>query len=399
MKNWTDVLMVNDTSGGAMQTLTAPNDTVNVHLMPGKLILYQDNRDQQFKVTTDIMNNGKIDIVVNRDTNGHATGKAFLDHGETLTELNDKTYEYYEFRLNGKSLTKWNLNEAVTTSSGFGLDKLIITNANQTDHDLSDTNFACYMDNTGTITQLTHTFDSGNNTLNVTSTNGTPIPFFDLKDIHFGNSALDINICATSSQYYRTKSGDLPDLTSNTVTVELVSATPQALRDLNLTFSILESGNLNIKWSYSDNTGVKVPFEVPTDIIDVDRTKLKAAAVLSDYITPTQETTGPLTLDVMNAGTNVWSLSGFILGEYMNIIDSVAHTNPTNYKGIMGLGEQVSSDLFLPDGVFSLWSRDAADPVQSGTFPSTNMYGTHPMYMAKATDNTWFGVYTNLAAA
>ena len=27
------------------------------------------------------------------------------------------------------------------------------------------------------------------------------------------------------------------------------------------------------------------------------------------------------------------------------------------------------------------------------------MYGTHPFYMAKATDETWFGVYTNLAAA
>jgi hypothetical protein len=45
MKNWTDVLKVNHTSGGAYQTLTAPNDTVNVHLMPGKLIVYQDNRD------------------------------------------------------------------------------------------------------------------------------------------------------------------------------------------------------------------------------------------------------------------------------------------------------------------------------------------------------------------
>lgn len=27
------------------------------------------------------------------------------------------------------------------------------------------------------------------------------------------------------------------------------------------------------------------------------------------------------------------------------------------------------------------------------------MYGTHPYYMAQATDQTWFGVFTNLAAA
>jgi len=86
--------------------------------------------------------------------------------------------------------------------------------------------------------------------LNISTTNGTPIPFFDLKDIHYGNSAIDINICASSTQYYRSKD-PLPDITAiNTVTFELESATPIALRNLNLTFSILESGNLNIKWTY-----------------------------------------------------------------------------------------------------------------------------------------------------
>ena len=52
-----------------------------------------------------------------------------------------------------------------------------------------------------------------------------------------------------------------------------------------------------------------------------------------------------------------------ILYEYFNYIDIVAHTNPTNFKGVMGLADQVSSDLFLKDGVVSLWARDAGDPV------------------------------------
>jgi hypothetical protein len=62
-------------------------------------------------------------------------------------------------------------------------------------------------------------------------------------------------------------------------------------------------------------------------------------------------------------GASVFDLNGMILSTYLNIIDSVVHTSTTNYKGIMGLAEQVSNDLWLPDGVFSLWSRDAADPV------------------------------------
>lgn len=65
----------------------------------------------------------------------------------------------------------------------------------------------------------------------------------------------------------------------------------------------------------------------------------------------------------------------------------------------MGLSEQFSNNLFLPDGVYSLWSRDQPDPVQDGKAPGKNMYGTHPFYMARAHDESWFGVFTNLAAA
>lgn len=71
---------------------------------------------------------------------------------------------------------------------------------------------------------------------------------------------------------------------------------------------------------------------------------------------------------------------------------------------MLGL-DQVSSDLFLKDGVYSLWAYDTADPVEDGKPPGKNMYGTHPFYMAKAPQDTtpkstgWFGVFTNLANA
>jgi hypothetical protein len=65
----------------------------------------------------------------------------------------------------------------------------------------------------------------------------------------------------------------------------------------------------------------------------------------------------------------------------------------------MGFFERVFNDLFLPDGVFSLWSLDSGVHKETGKLPGTNLYGAHPFYMAKATDDSWFGVYTNLAAA
>jgi len=79
-------------------------------------------------------------------------------------------------------------------------------------------------------------------------------------------------------------------------------------------------------------------------------------------------------------------------------MDTTAITKKDS-KGIMGLFERVSSDLFLPDGVYSLWSLDTANPVETGKQPGNNLYGTHPYYMAQASDDSWFGVYTNLAAA
>lgn len=101
--------------------------------------------------------------------------------------------------------------------------------------------------------------------------------------------------------------------------------------------------------------------------------------------------------------TDVYELSSIILMDYLNVIKGTAKTysdgNEANHKGIMGLAERVVSDLFLPDGIYSLWARDTASPIENGKLPSKNMYGTHPFYMAKATDANWFGVYTNLAAA
>lgn len=74
-------------------------------------------------------------------------------------------------------------------------------------------------------------------------------------------------------------------------------------------------------------------------------------------------------------------------------------SNGKKFNGIMGLAERVQNGLFLGDGVYSLWSRDQPDPVETGQPPGNNMYGTHPFYMARAKDDTWFGVFTNLANA
>lgn len=89
-----------------------------------------------------------------------------------------------------------------------------------------------------------------------------------------------------------------------------------------------------------------------------------------------------------------------MLNQYLNSWEGTAETRKApDFQGIMGLPDQVSNDLFLGDGTYSLWNREAADPVETGKYPTENTYGSVPFFMAAALDSTWFGVYSNVAAA
>lgn len=191
----------------------------------------------------------------------------------------------------------------------------------------------------------------------------------------------------------------MPDLSGPSVEVILESATPNALRDLNLSITALSNGNLNINWNFQNFTGVKKPFEVPSSIID-NKHEVDPTAKLSNFVTFTQDATGPMSLSVKNAaGTEFYQINGFVLTELFNSIEADALTDPVGFNGVMGLVEQVSGSLFLPNGIYSLWSLDTADPSQDSKLPGKNMYGVHPFFMGRATDKSWFGVFLNLAAA
>ena len=58
-------------------------------------------------------------------------------------------------------------------------------------------------------------------------------------------------------------------------------------------------------------------------------------------------------------------LEGIILQSYLNRIHTTVYTsNDGNYASngglLMGLGDRVTTDLFLPNGTWSLWNRGKA---------------------------------------
>jgi hypothetical protein len=375
------------TSNGEKKDVPVQTDVAIAHLMPGAIVTKQMG---DFMTTSDLSAN-LFTMIANRDTNSQATGSLYVDDGVTISQ----SYDYLEFQLSAKSFKKW---EKGTSSNSKSLDSLIITNA----ADLASTDFACYTSQVDlAVIMLTATVDStqGAETLTIKTTDGSPIDLGLMKDIHFGTSATDLNLCDISSQYYKV-SGDALDLTKATATTTLTSLITKAvLPDLQLTLSVLETGVVNVHWTYADK-GKSAPFEVPTDIIQPNKDKLSTTETLDKFVTITNPAgEGAISIAIMNdATTQVFNLNGMILGQYLNVIDTTAVTKKGS-KGVMGLFERVSSDLFLPDGVFSLWSFDTANPVETGKPPGNNLYGTHPYYMGQASDDTWFGVFTNLAAA
>lgn len=302
-------------------SVTDPEDRINAHLRPGHLIPYLHD-DTKMPNSTNEANQIPLEIWANRDHQGFAGGKVFLDGGVSRSELGKGDYEYFQLELSKNSLKRLVLNEQATSPTANGqFKRLVILNA----EDIKDTDFACgtFFANHTVFDLSPPQYDPKLKTLNISLANAH---FFDIRDIHFGVSGKDINICNPVSQYYRTKEDKLPDLTGNTVSVELKSLQPHALRDLTLTMSVLASGALNIHWTYQNMTGVaKQPFEVPTSIVDPRKAELKEGAKLSDYIGFNQNTTGedPFSIAVKNAqGTAVWRLDGMVMSEYFNYIDT-----------------------------------------------------------------------------
>lgn len=71
-----------------------------------------------------------------------------------------------------------------------------------------------------------------------------------------------------------------------------------------MNLAILDSGILNIHWNYVDHGDFQVPFEVPLDIVAVNKTKLHATYKLSDFVKINQpKGNGPITISIVN-GTN-----------------------------------------------------------------------------------------------
>ena len=100
MRDYSVVVSANSsTTGGEWKSLdlAATKEGIHSHLRPGYMVPHQTCGNITCGTTTDLQNQGELSMVINRDAQGHAKGRLFLNADDTLAELEQHTYEYYEF--------------------------------------------------------------------------------------------------------------------------------------------------------------------------------------------------------------------------------------------------------------------------------------------------------------
>ena len=107
-----------------------------------------------------------------------AKGSLLLDGGKLLSEISEGKYELYKFVYSSNSINKFFDAGTMESQSKYTLDKIIILNAKElkAGGDLSQTNFACYLDYKFEPTQLKVVYDQLKFTLTL-SQNDKPITF------------------------------------------------------------------------------------------------------------------------------------------------------------------------------------------------------------------------------
>lgn len=93
------VSAASSTTGGEWKSLdlAATKEGIHSHLRPGYMVPHQTCGNITCGTTTDLQNQGELSMVINRDAQGHAKGRLFLNADDTLAEIEKHTYEYYEF--------------------------------------------------------------------------------------------------------------------------------------------------------------------------------------------------------------------------------------------------------------------------------------------------------------
>jgi hypothetical protein len=383
-------------AGGQAHDLDISQQSVNAHLMPGRVIAFQNNSDESITSVHQLINS-PISLVVNLDNNDFAKGSLFLDQGEKLSELNNWDYEYYHLHVSKKSIQVQFQEGHRGSQTDYTLDSIKILNAEKLRHN----SVACFFNGTAQLSPvgLFADYIEEEKALHIT-TGGKKVNFHNVHSIHFSEPG-EFNMCSPEHFRYEIEGGLLPPLKNvSSIDIPLVHMAG-VLKPITLTLRVLPGDIVNVKWTWTDYAaaGKRKPYAVPNEYISTED-KVPFGDLSKHVVISASPFTAVFFTSEGDAPTEYFRLDQMVYDEYLNWV-KVQVTTEANEKfnGIFGLGERASFDFFYRDGVYSMWSKDIPTPIESGDLPAANMYGTHPYFMYKHKAGAYVGALYKLAAA
>lgn len=220
--------------------------------------------------STEQLHNTGVNLIVNRDGDGYAEGKLFIDEGKMISELTKKDYEHFEFKLVNKTLQKLTLNTDFISTGRQNLSSVVIADA----EDLINTQNmkACLIERSGFVAHdlANPVWDNNTKTLTVMSQGGEGINIYQMHSIILRDENDPYSLCdVQSAGWYIDPKYDPAVLDNSTADINLIS---KKYPEMNMTMTLTVGGNLtkivNIKIMPFVLTGGDL-FEVPDDIVDV----------------------------------------------------------------------------------------------------------------------------------
>jgi len=157
-------------------------------------------------------------------------------------------------------------------------------------------------------------------------------------------------------------------------------------KELAFSMRILESNVINMHWTYKDKTQ-NAPFEMPSELYpDLNMSDLATDLKLSDFIkiSKNMDDSAPFNIDylVTERGRFAYKIAHLNFQDNFHYFDGECNVKSgSKFRGLMGLGQRNSDDLFLKTGVYSMWTRAGETKNENGSLPAQNTNGVHPFFM------------------
>ena len=377
-----------DESGGKLVDFPcALTETyMNVLIKGGSIIPWQDATTAKAMTITD-MNAVPTRIIVAPSHLGAAIGTMIADDGISQESNMDTQNRHYDF-VYTKGLLKINLLNGFEYSPKFAyekLDSIVILGWG------TEVAFLCGFDSDMNKFPLSYKVEGGNLIMNPVRDGHNQYSqgrlrmnieryLYGIESIVFGGEG-DENICNSVLMMTEKKvSSDGKSLTGT------LKASESENIEYDLSMSVLTDniGNLKIVrkdgYQYQVKHVVEESFRTPHGYIGMDQFYMGTSEVEKEFFFEVSDPNGGYMLSTKNQPLiytkNFLQLRTIIRG-----------------RRVYGIGERV--DTFeLPEGVYTMYSRDQASQGDNGKPPGHNVYGVHPFYMVQLeADNKYAGVF------